>query len=257
MFKRFSSLVLLSGIFILSGCSKEKEKNIADMSFNELKSATTTFIESGDKNHAIVALEGILEKYSEKKEISDYRLILADLHFIKRNYAAADRCYEKYAQMNPGNSEYAAYKSILSKFKQTLDKYRDPSMAKKTLGLAKAFINTPDFDSGKYTKEVKNIIYTCEKKLIDNEIQVLNFYIRQGKFSSAEKRIEYLKEHFISKHAEVEPQIVYLESKLAYRKKDKKAAQEKYEVLADKFPDSEFTTIAQRMLNKKNDFLLF
>ncbi len=253
--KKFVFLVLV--VVMLSSCSKDTKKEVAQMNFEELKNHSVASLDKNDKTKAIEALEMVLEKYPEKKDISNYRLTLADLYFKKKQYAKADICYYKYAELNPGQSEYAMYKSILSKFYQILDRQRDQTITRMTIEFAKSFLLVPEYSVGKYAKDIKDIIYTCEHRLIDREVYVYNFYIQQGKYKSAQNRIKFLRERFLLTHVDLEPKILYMETKLAMHQKNKNLANEKNRILLEKFPESEYALMANKAVTKKRDFIFF
>lgn len=226
------------------------------MNFDELKDHGTKYIEKNRREDAITCFEKMLSKYPDKQESQKYQLILANLYFVGKSYASADKYYERYTSSNPGNSEYTAYRSVLCKYYQVLDKNRNQLPTKRALVYARGFLDNPNYAKSKYAKKVKDIAYSCEKRQVDHEVYVFNFYIKRGQLKSAEKRIEDLRKNYLGKFPELEPQLVYLQAKLAKYQGKREDLSLNKKFLADKFPQSHFTAMAQKLSDKK-EFLFF
>jgi outer membrane assembly lipoprotein YfiO len=249
----------LCGIIILvalfGGCGKNVKKP-EEMGFAELKGQALACIDKKKDENAIVYLERLVSEYPENQDIFEYKFMLADLYLKVGRLDAAYKLYKNYARLYPSESraEESHYKSILSKFYQTLkiSKDCDDSDTHTTLKQCKAYLTNTLFH--KYRDDVRDIQYTCERRLIDKEVYVFNTYLRRKKFQSAQNRIEYLRNNFLEKIPTLEAQILYLESKLAYKKKDQGVVKQKIETLFEKYPESRFTKMAHSMVSSKRTF---
>lgn len=245
-------LFSVSLLMLLPNCAKE-EKATEDLTFNELKERTLSALKEKNYKDAIQPLETILSQHNEKKELSKYKLMLADSYFHTGNLPSAYQMYSNFKEFYPADkeAEYATYQAIKSDFYQTLNVDCDQTKTDKTINLCKKYIKNSNYS--KYQKDVEDIEYTCQRKLIDKEVYVYNFYLRKGKIKSAKNRLEYLKENFIDIDPSLKARIVYLEAKLAQKEKNDNELAEKIDILNEQYPDSQFTRMAQQ-LNYKRKF---
>ena len=76
--------------------------------------------------------------------------------------------------------------------------------------------------------------------------------MRQDKLKSAKSRLMYAKENYLGKHPDLEPQLVYLECKVARKEKADDLMAEKVAYLHQRYPDSDFTKLAGNLLERKS-----
>jgi outer membrane assembly lipoprotein YfiO len=223
------------------------------MSFDELKQKTLTAIEKQKNDEAIEYLEKMVAQNPDNEQISEWKLKLADLYFESGNLPSAQQMYERFIQFYPSdsNAEYAHYHSILSKFYQTLRIDCDQSDTQDAIKLCNEYLAKSTFV--KYKSDIKDIQNTCERKLIDKEIYVYDFYLNKGNYAAAQKRLQDLKDNYLIKNPDIEARLLFLECQLAQKQKNNQVLNDKLEVLMFKYPDSQFTTKAQ-MLSKRNIF---
>lgn len=246
------SLIFVVALVLFAGCSK-REKKPENMEFEELRDKATSLVERNRKNQAIVCLEQLIAQYPENQDIFEYKFILADLYLKVGRLEEAYELYKHYTEFYPSEdrAEEAHYKSVLSKFYQTLkiSKDCDDTDARNTVKRCEAYLKNDRF--GQYKNDVRDIKYTCERRLIDKEIYVFDTYLRRKKFQSAQKRIDYLRTTFLEKHPALEAQILFLEGKLANKQKNGNLAEQKLEELFNKYPESRFTKMAYSMIAGK------
>ena len=238
-------------LLLLPSCGKE-EKKTEEMSFDELKQKTLTYLEQKNSEHAIESLEQLVAQFPENQSISEYKLMLADLYFNTGNLASAHQMYDHYKEFYPSDPkvEFAYYRSLLSKFYQTLKVDCDQTDTEKAINLCQDYLNNTLF--GEYKNDVLDIQNTCERKLIDKEVYVFNFYLKKGKYDAAKNRIKYLQNTYLDKNPNLESRLLFLESKLAQREKDQAKLSHNIELLTNKFPDSSYTKMAERLAIKPN-----
>lgn len=243
----------LASLLVLAGCAK-KIRTMDELSFDELRTKTDTALVAKKDDLAIECLKHMIAQNPDNANIASYKLQLADLLLKTGNLEGAYHVYKQYRTLYPADekAEYAQYQSILSKFYQTLKIHKDcdTTQTQKTIKLCSKYLDNAT--NKNYRTDVKDIITTCESRLIDKEAYVIGNYMRQGKFQSAENRIAYLKEKFMAKNKALEPRILYLEYKLAHEQKHPVAAQEKIEALLEKYPESQFTRMAAGIAQKQH-----
>ncbi len=238
----------ISLIMLLTSCSKQKDKD--HMNFAELKQEALTNIKTRKFEQATEHLEQIVAKHPDHKDIGKFKLILADSYFKTERYQSAFQLYEHFNQYYPADTkaEYAKYRAVLCQFYQTLRADCDQTTTEKTIELCKEYSENAHYT--KYKKDIKALRKTCEKKLIDKEIYVYNFYLKQKKHDAAQHRLNYIKEHFLAQNKNLEPRVLYLECKLAQKKKDEKIAKDNLEKLFAKYPQSQYARMAQSLFTQ-------
>jgi outer membrane assembly lipoprotein YfiO len=252
------SVLVLVGVLFFAGCGKAP-KHPEHMNFDELKKEAVALIDKKKDGDAIPFLERIIAQYPENQDIFEYKFMLADLYMKTGRLDEAYKLYKHYTKFYPAEvkAEDAHYKSILAKFYQTLkvSKDCDDTETKKALNRCKSYLKTTSYE--KHRDEVKDIQYTCERRLIDKEVYVFNTYLKRKKYQSAQNRIEFLRKEYLPKHPQLEAQVLYLESALAHKQKHYDVEKQKVETLFDKFPESRFTKMAQNMITSKRKFNFF
>lgn len=246
----FFLFLTVSALLLLPNCAKQDEKKPEDMSFDEIKQKTLTSIDAKKDDLAIGYLSKLVAQHPDNHEISKYKLMLADMYFEAGELPSAFELYQHFAEFYPADIsvEFANYRTILSKFYQTLKPNCDQTDTNETIRLCERYIKNSDFI--KYENDVKDIINTCEHKLIDKEVYVYNFYLKKGKYEAAQGRLEYLKNNYLAKNPAIEARLLFLESKLANKQKNTDVVEEKIETLLNKYPDSQFTKMAKRLVNQ-------
>lgn len=251
-----SLLIALIALLLVPGCGKE-EKSPEKMSFDELKNKAVALVDKGKGEEAIQYLEQIITQHPENHDIFEYKFMLADLYLKVGRLEEAYQLYKHYTKFYPSETraEQAHYKSVLSKFYQTLkvSKNCDDSDTQKTLKACKLYLANPSFSQ--YNRDVRDIQNTCERRLIDKEVYVFNTYLRRKKYQSAKKRVAYLRKTFLPKHPSLEAQILYMEGRLAQKQKDIDLTKEKVEELFEKHPESRFTKMAHNLVSGKRRFI--
>jgi outer membrane protein assembly factor BamD len=232
-------------VLAVAGCAKEKSKE--DMQFDELTKKAFAAIDKKNNEKAIDYLQEVVARFPDKQNIATYKMLLAELLFKDKQYPAAQELYEHFNNYYPGDkqAEYAKYRSITSKFNQTLRADCDQTDTEDTLKLCDEYLENKSFQ--KYKKEIIDIHTTCENRLVDKEIYVFDFYIHEGKYDAARNRLKHLKETYLVKNELLEPRILFLECKLAKKEKDHATVKKMLDTLTNKFPESQFTRMAQSM----------
>lgn len=248
---RFFGVALLA--LFLSSCAKQKTKD--EMSFEELKENAFVALEKKHLEDAAEYLETMISQHAEKPNIATYKILLADTLFRLEKYPAAHELYEHYNQFYPSDekAEYAKYQSILAQFNQTLRPDCDQTPTENAIKLCREYLNDNSYIT--YRSDVISVQQTCQRKIIDKEVYIFDFYVHQKKYAAAEKRLESLKEKYLPNNPSLEARLLFLESKLAHRQRNKELVAKNLQILASKFPDSEFLEKGNALIAKKVPFL--
>lgn len=248
VFNRFHTIGLAIAVLSLAGCAKELKKE--DMSFDELKKNAFAYIKTNKHEEAIGYLEHITTQHADNEKIAQIKLLLAEEYFKSENYPSAAIAYESFHEFYPSNkhAEYAKYRGLLSKFYLTLNADCDQSETEHALRSCNEYLETPAYT--KYCSDVRDIKQSCEHKLINKEVYVFDFYLKQEQFEAAQKRLAFLRKTYLPLSASLEPQIMYLECKLANKQKDQTTLKKQLTALAGKYPESEFTQMASALTTR-------
>lgn len=252
-----SRCVCLVVALALAGCAKDKGKG--DMSLQELSDKSTEALKKNKREEAINYLEEIIGRFPDNANISRYKMQLAETYFKDGRYAAAQEVYEHLNQFYPSDksAEYAKYKSIQSMFKQSLNSDCDQTETEEVVKLCQEYLQNTSYNQ--YKNEIIAMRKECENKLIDKEVYVFNFYIKESTkdpkrkhqfLDAAHNRIKFIREKYLADHPTLEPQILYLESKLAQREKNKTLVKETINTLTQKYPESQYTQLAQGLTHR-------
>jgi outer membrane protein assembly factor BamD len=244
-------IILCLGIVLLfTNCAKQKKKE--EMSFDELRHKAFACLEKKHRDEAAEYLEQIIAQNPDRADIAKYKLLLAEVYFKTGKYPSAFELYDHYNQFYPADAraEYAKYRSILAKFYQTLRTDCDQTQTEETVKLCQEYLENPTYKN--YATDVSDISKTCEYKLIDKEVYVFNFYLKQGEYEAAKGRLNHLREAFAHKNPRLEARLLYLESQLAQKQKNLALIKENIEKLSTKFPESQFTPMTQALLTKQS-----
>ncbi|HML19418.1 MAG TPA: outer membrane protein assembly factor BamD [Candidatus Dependentiae bacterium] len=168
------------------------KRTMSDMSYEELKARKDELLKT-DKKTAIKYLERMSHMHTDYNELKNITLELAQLLFETEDYAKASKMYHDFTLLFPGSdeAEFALYQAILASFNMILDPEHDQSKTIETQELAQTFLERSSFTA--YKKEVEEIILKCQKRLLESEINIFNFYIKRGNFVAAKSRLSAIK----------------------------------------------------------------
>lgn len=215
-------------------------KKISDSNYEELKVVKEQLIAKGYKESAIKYIEKMVPLCTDLGELADLMLELADILFDLGSLIKAERLYGEFVHLYPGDkkAEYASYKEILCSYWKTLEYFRDQSKTKETVDLAKKFLERKDVFVT-YKKQVQEIMSSCYEKLLDSEINIFNFYLKQENYTAARTRLANIEKEFLPLLPEKEPILITLACNLAEQQNDKQLLTSKKLELATKFPEFE------------------
>jgi len=171
-------------------------KYVKDMNEEELNKVLEYGKNVNDSELVFKCYFYLIGMSAQQGTIKTYKLGLADYCFDREDYEKASQGYEEYFMLYPGSkeAEYTQYKSILCSFYLCLASDRDQTQTLKTISLIQFFLQRAKNEI--FINEAKEIYTTCRQKLFEHEVHVFAHYISRQKFTSAQKRIEYLEKNF-------------------------------------------------------------
>lgn len=211
-----------------------------EMNFAELKEATLSRIEKEQWDVAIRYLERLIILCEDINEKAELIVQLGDIQFKQGFFDDAAAQYKEFIHLYPGNkhSEYAHYQSILCTSKRMLSPDRDQTKTEETIELANKFLEQTTFNQ--YRDQVVDIRGLCYQTLGHSELNVGDFYIKQGNYLAAQRRLESIRTDWLPKAPEIEFRLAQLESTLSLE-------------FADFIPPQSSTLVAQTVQPKKTD----
>ena len=224
---------------------RQPRKTLRYMTYEETKVGKDKLVASGNYTVALKYLERMVKLCDDINELEMLHLELADTQKACAHYDIASALYTQFVQGYPGSNhtQYALYQAIECTHQRILDADRDQANTHKTIELADQFLEKEKPDTALYAKAVQ-IRDTCYKRLIKSEYKIYSFYLNDGKFKQAERRLASLRETWIEKMPQLEPELLVKEYELAKKQQNLEIAQSKQEELTRKFPTLAHETVA-------------
>lgn len=171
-------------------------KSINKMNEDELVLVLEYAKTKQDKDLAFKVYYHLLSVCQDHTKLKTYKLDLADYCYGLQDYEKAALKYEEFCLLYPGcnEAEYAEYKLILCTFYMSLEAHRDQTDTNRTISFINHFLNKAK--DQKYIDEATSIFKTCRKRLLQHEVIVFEIYLKQQKFTGAQKRLEYIEKNF-------------------------------------------------------------
>jgi len=185
-------------------------KLIKNMNSDELELVIAYAEERNDHELLFQAYAQLINHSQDHEKLKTYKLNLSDFCFKIEDYAKAAQKYEEFCILYPGSqeSEYAQYKLILCTFYLSLSADRDQSDTMKTINLILLFLKRAKEE--KFINETETIYTTCRHRLFEHEVLVFDTYLKQKRFTGAQKRLEYIQTNF-QDIANLDKYVIYLQ----------------------------------------------
>lgn len=193
-------------------------KVYTDMTFDELEAAIAKKLKSGDKEIACKYYEQLLKISTDVNKTAEIMLAYADLLFELGELKKALAIYNEFMHLYPGHERYKyAYKrSVLASFYLTLSADRDQTMTEETIRLTKGFLDVET--DQQIRQEVTDIQKQCYKKMVDSELGICDFYLKQGSLKAVEQRLAHVKTEYLPYIPDAEAEILAMELELSKHK---------------------------------------
>lgn len=236
-YKYLFIVILLS---VLSGCffskplkiklpdGQEKQlfapkKMVKDMNYQEALEGKEYYEAVNNDEFTLKCAERMVALASDKEETAKALLTLAQGYNKQGDHKKAKQYAQDYQLYYPGTPEAkdAAYLAIQSQFLSTLGAGKDQTSTHKTIEQAELFLKRYENEEH-YCKSVKDMVQACYKKLLDNELSVINTYVARNKYNkkdaplvAASRRIEHIKKKLLPQVPQETERVKKLELALA------------------------------------------
>lgn len=234
---------------------KKKKVYMRDMTYEEMKDAKNQRIKDKNMEAAIKYAEKMLPLCKDMHEQKDLTLELADLLFDNAELEKAGKVYQEFVKLYPGTGaiEHASYRAILCSFYGILDSQRDQTKTQETVDLTVAFLERSEIFTER-NEEVLTIQRKCYERLVESEMNVLDYYLNNERFNAAQTRIDGLRKDYAPKMVDLEPRLLTTEIVIAEKQGKSELAAEKKMELARNYPTfSEVSTVIAQA--KENNFV--
>ncbi len=189
---------------------------------------------SASNDSLIIFTERLIKLSDDINQIANLMLDLAELYCEQKQWDKASALFKEFSHLYPGNekTEYALYKGVLCLHEtvKNIDPERDQSKVKETIELAQKFLDRKIFTQ--YKPEVIKIQTACYEQLVDYELGVVNFYLKNNNLAITQRRLDYIRTELLTKATTVTPKVLQYEITLAERKHDDALVTEKKMELA-------------------------
>jgi outer membrane assembly lipoprotein YfiO len=216
---------------------KKKKVTMRDMTYEEMEEAKDQRIKDKNLEAAIKYAEKMLPLCKDMHKQRDLTLELADLLFDNAQLEKAGKIYQEFVKLYPGTAaiEHASYRAILCSFYGILDSQRDQTKTQETITLTTAFLERSEIFTQR-NEEVLTIQRKCYERLVESEMNVLDYYLNNDRFSAAQVRIDGMRKDFGLKMVDLEPRLLTIEIVMAEKQGKPELAAEKRLALHDKYP---------------------
>jgi len=99
---------------------------------------------------------------------------------------------------------------------------RDQYKVKEAIELSQKFLDRKIFTQ--YKQEVAKIKTACYEQLVNYELEVVNFYLKNENLAVTQKRLDYVRKELLAKASSYAPKILQYEIAVAERKNDAELA---------------------------------
>ena len=212
----------------------EYHKTFSEMNYEELKKKKIQL--ASKENWTIVPkyLERMITLCDDINEKADLILELADAQLVQGFYDDAAKQYKEFMHLYPGNEriEYASYKAITCTSQRMLSFDRDQTSTEETLELTKTFLDRADLFTT-YSDAVRAIQKQCYELLAESEMNISEFYIKQGDYLSAQNRLTHLRSDWLEKAPNIGFRLALLEENLSIQYSDFKMPESSLKIVSD------------------------
>lgn len=220
---------------------KKCKNKLALKPVSELKEGLKKALDEADYETATKYLDALRMVCTDTEELKNILIQLADLYYIREDWAKAERAYNEFVMLYPGaeKCDLAHFRAVECGFKLTLGADRDQTKTQEVLKLADEFIST--HKNSAYTNEVITIATQCREKLLASDINVFNFYMDKKDYKAAQKRLDLISKEHIPHLASAEPKTLELTIQLAQAQNNSQAVLEAQFKLVTLHPDNHIT----------------
>ena len=221
---------------------KSPHKNaLALKPLKELKEGLEKALEEKDYDTATKYLDALRMVCTDTEELKNILLQLADLYYLRQEWAKAERAYNEFVMLYPGaqKCDYAHFRAVLCGSKLCLEPDRDQTKTQEVLKLADEFIIA--HKTSEHLVEVTELATECREKLLASDVNVFNFYMHNKNYRAAQKRLDTITKEHIPTLASAEPKTLELTIQLAQAQNNPQGVLEAQFKLVSYHPDNPLT----------------
>jgi len=234
MKKIFFILVLLA----LAGCAAKEPPFDPVTSFSEAEAS----MRKADYDKARKNYQRIQEKSPDKSYDAVLMLRVADSYYGEEKYSEALVEYQAFLNYHPVHKDaaYAQYQIAMCSYNDLTTIDRDPAPAYAVVREMRKLLDK--YPKSGYEDEARKYIAICQDWIANYELYVAHFYYKKEAYKSAILRCEkLLKDH---PGSTAEKEALYYAGLSYTELGEKKKAQSKFEMLAQKYPAMKRTALA-------------
>ncbi|MEM2983419.1 MAG: outer membrane protein assembly factor BamD, partial [Candidatus Bathyarchaeia archaeon] len=234
-------------ILLFSGCATENPK--------KTESADAIYKKAMDEYKRRKYSDAIASFYRLKYDypaeaasvLADLRI--ADAHFHNKDYNEAITSYEDFRKLHPTSPyvDYVTYQLGLCHYNQILTIDRDQKHTQ--MALNEFYYLLTHYPSSPYAKPSYEKFLECQKKIVDHEAYVANFYYKKGKYRAAINRFESAVTNYPSIPLKDDMLYIFADSYMKVGEHEK--AKGVYEFLIKQYPDSKYAKKARDIIVKR------
>lgn len=234
-------------LYCLTACSSSivPPPRSAEVLMNEGES----FFAENRYDDAIASWEKVRDRYVSPEMNSIAELKIAEAHFLAEDYIEAAVAYEAYLKAHPDDpkTNNILFNLGLSYHREMLAPERDQTTTRNALSSFKSLLARYPDDPRR--AEVEAFIVIEEDALAGHELHIGTFYQRKGENEAAIARLEPLVSAYpnFSRNDEL-----YFTLATAYfHNNNKELANKTFNALYTEYPQSKYTSKAQKLLEKE------
>ncbi len=218
----------------LTYLSESKNKTFTEMNFEELKVAKDVQINKENFTIATRYLERLIvlcDVYGSIDQKANLLLELADTYFKMAKYDDAQKEYWQFVELYPGNKqvEHAFYRAIVCLSNGILTPDRDQTKTEQAIEKADQFLERADVFTT-YADKVRDIRLSACKTLVANQFDICHTNLKLGNYEGAQKRLELVRNQWISQVPEAEITLAQLEVQLGHEFEQFKPSERSFEI---------------------------
>lgn len=201
---------------VIKKTKKSGRNYISHMEYNELALMQEKAINQKNNHFAIKCTEQLIKICTDSSKQPQLLLQLANLHFENGDFQEAVRWYSEFALLYPGRPakelEFAAYQAIRAQQKLIMTIDRDQTNTEQLIAMTDEFLSHMHFK--KFRVQVSEIRHSAYQKLIQSELYICSFYSNRGDTRAAQRRIDFVRDHYSGHIGDLEKQIIMAENSI-------------------------------------------
>jgi outer membrane protein assembly factor BamD len=239
--------ILLSFLFVSCASEKPKKTESPDILY---KKAMDEY-KRRKYSEAIATFYKLKYDYPAEAASVLADLRIADAHFHNKDYSEAIISYEDFRKLHPTSPylPYVTYQLGLCHYNQILSIDRDQKHTQ--MALNEFYYLITHYPSSPYAQPSYEKFMDCQKRIVEHEAYVANFYYKKGKYRATINRLESAVANYPSIPLKEDILYVFLDSYIKVGQYDK--AKEIYEFLIKQHPESKYAKKAKDLMIKGID----